>query len=85
MRVVGPELQALVKLRNEVARRAGFDNYWALGLASQGLTPKDVNEIIADLTPIVAPIARATEARLAAQAETEAKPKAAPVTEDVKA
>ena len=71
MRVVGPELQALVKLRNEVARRAGFDNYWALGLASQGLTPKDVNEIIADLTPIVAPIAKATEARLAAQAETE--------------
>ena len=71
MRVVGPELQALVKLRNEVARRAGFDNYWALGLASQGLTAKDVNEVIADLTPIVAPIAKATEARLAAQADIE--------------
>ena len=71
MRVVGPELQALVKLRNEVARRAGFDNYWALGLASQGLTPKDVEEIIAELTPIVEPIAKATEAKLAAQAEAE--------------
>ena len=71
MRVVGPELQALVKLRNKVARRAGFDNYWALGLASQGLSKDKVNKIIADLTPIVAPIAKATEAKVAAQAEME--------------
>ena len=71
MRVVGPELQALVKLRNAVAKRAGFDNYWALGLASQGLNADDVNTIIAELTPIVAPISKATEAQLAAQAEAE--------------
>jgi len=71
MRVIGPELQALVKLRNDVAKRAGFDNYWALGLASQGLTAADVDKIIADLTPIVSPIAKATEAKLAAQAESE--------------
>ena len=71
MRVVGPELQDLVKLRNQVAKRAGFDNYWELGLASQGLTPSDVNKIIADLTPIVAPIAKATEAKLSTQAEVE--------------
>ena len=71
MRVVGPDLQALIKLRNQVAKRAGFDNYWALGLASQGLSVDDVNAIMAELTPIVAPIAKATEARVAAKAEEE--------------
>ncbi len=69
MRLVGPELQALIKLRNQVAKRAGFDNYWELGLASQGLTPADVEQVIADLTPLVKPIAQRTEAAIAAIAQ----------------
>jgi hypothetical protein len=69
MRVVGPDLQALVKLRNSVAKRAGFNNYWELGLASQGLKPGDVDGIISELEAIVAPIVSATETRIAAEAE----------------
>jgi hypothetical protein len=69
MRVVGPDLQALVTLRNSVAKRAGFNNYWELGLASQGLKPTDVERIIADLTPVVQPIAKATSAQIQAAAD----------------
>jgi hypothetical protein len=69
MRVVGPDLQALIKLRNSVAKRAGFNNYWELGLASQGLKPADVDGIISELSEIVGPIVTATENRIAAEAE----------------
>jgi hypothetical protein len=69
MRVVGPDLQSLVNLRNDIAKRAGFNNYWELGLASQGLTPADVEQIIADLTPVVQPIAKATSAQIQAAAD----------------
>ena len=70
MRVVGADLQALVKLRNTVAKRAGFDNYWELGLASQGLTPKNVEAITAELTEIVSPIAKVEEQQIAEAATT---------------
>jgi len=70
MRIVGADLQALVKLRNTVAKRAGFDNYWELGLASQGLTPKDVETIAAELTDIVSPIAKGEEQQIADAAKT---------------
>jgi hypothetical protein len=69
MRVVGPDLQALVNLRNSVAKRAGFSNYWELGLSSQGLKPADVDGIILELSAIVSPIVVATENRIAAEAE----------------
>jgi hypothetical protein len=69
MRIVGSDLQALVKLRNTVAKRAGFDNYWELGLASQGLTPADVEAIADELTKIVSPIARSDQQKIAEEAE----------------
>ena len=71
MRLVGSELQALVSLRNSVARRSGFNNYWELGLASQGLTVSDVETLIEEMTSIVQPLAQATEAQIAAAAVTE--------------
>ena len=64
MRVVGADLQALVTLRNSVARRAGFNNYWELGLASQGLKPADVESITAELTEVVQPIVSANETKI---------------------
>ena len=68
MQVVGSDLQDLVNLRNKVAKRAGFENYWELGLASQGLTPADVDKIIVELTPVVQPIVQKIEAEIAAHA-----------------
>lgn len=71
MRVVGPDLQALINLRNSVARRAGFDNYWELGLASQGLTSTEVTTLTDELAAIVQPIVSAREAQVAAHANAE--------------
>lgn len=68
MKIVGTDLQDLVNLRNKVAKRAGFENYWELGLASQGLTPADVEKIIVELTPVVQPIVQGIEAQVAAKA-----------------
>jgi len=68
MRVVGADLQSLVNLRNSVAERAGFDNYWELALASQGLTPDDVKTLTEELTAVVQPIVSANEAKVAEQA-----------------
>lgn len=61
---VGDDLQDLVRLRNEVARREGFDNYWELSLAGQGITPEDVNAIIAELTEVVIPVNQANRTKL---------------------
>ena len=69
MRVVGADLQALINLRNSVARRAGFDNYWELGLASQGLTVAEVTTLTDELAAIVQPIVSASEAQVAAHAD----------------
>jgi len=68
MLVVGPDLQALVQLRNKVAKRAGYNNYWELALASQGLTPASVDKIISDLTPVLSPTALDVSARMDAAA-----------------
>lgn len=65
MQVVGDDLQALVKLRNQVAQREGFDTWWELGLASQGLTPAEVDELILEITQIVRPQHAQVAARLA--------------------
>lgn len=74
MNVVGEDLQALVRLRNEVARRAGFQNYWELALAGHGLTPADVEAIIEELSAVVAPINTAVAERVKATAEAEVIP-----------
>jgi hypothetical protein len=68
MSVVGPDLQDLVRLRNEVARRASFSNYWELGLAGQGLSPGEVDQIIEELRNVVGPVNRAIEGRAATMA-----------------
>ncbi len=56
LQVLGEEFQELVKLRNSVAVRAGFSNYWELSLATSGLTPDQVGAFLEELKPIVAPI-----------------------------
>ncbi|MDP6933039.1 MAG: hypothetical protein QGG40_08990, partial [Myxococcota bacterium] len=56
MRVVGTDLQDLVRLRNKVAKREGFSNYWELALAAEGLTPEDVDKVIEDLWEVVRPV-----------------------------
>jgi len=71
MRVVNSDLQALIQLRNEVARRAGFANYWDLALQAQGLTPKQVHEVVEELNGVVAPINLAVQNRVAAAAKAE--------------
>ena len=74
MRLVGSDLQDLIRLRNEVARREGFDNYWELALAGHGLKPADVDAIIADMTEVVRPINAAVLARIEDTAKTERIP-----------
>lgn len=56
MQVVDQDLQSLVTLRNDVARRAGYKNYWALSLAEHGLNDADVLAFIDELKEIVAPL-----------------------------
>lgn len=65
---VGEDLVALVTLRNEVARAAGYADYWQLALASQGLTPLQVEQVINELAPVVAPLQARVKQRLEAQA-----------------
>ena len=48
---------------------AGYDNYWELGLASQGLTTKDIDQLIKDLMPVVQPLIQNTSAQVQAEAE----------------
>jgi len=69
MHLVGTDLQALIKLRNTVAKRAGFANYLDLALASQGLKADDIDGIIKELSAIVGPLAIETEKAIAAEAK----------------
>lgn len=68
MEPVDGDLQALVHQRNAVAARAGYSNYWELSLATYGLTPQNVEQIIEELQPIVTPAAQARQAVLQASA-----------------
>jgi hypothetical protein len=74
MQVVGADLQALVQLRNKVAKRAGYNNYWELALAGQGLKPADVESITREMTDVVAPLARQLTTRLNQAAEAAGVP-----------
>lgn len=66
MRLAGEPLVKLVKLRNEVATRAGHKNYWELSAAAQGVDPADVETVIGDLSTAVAPFFAADRAAVAA-------------------
>lgn len=56
MSLVGDELRRLVKLRNQVARREGFETYWHLALYHRGLDPETVDTLIEDLHPVIQPV-----------------------------
>lgn len=71
MAVVGESLQELIQLRNEVARRGGFENYWQMALAAQGLTPGDVDQVVRELSAVVQPSNEAMRARMAAEAQAQ--------------
>jgi hypothetical protein len=59
MRLVNVDLQRLVELRNRVAARAGFANYWEMALAGHGLTPAEVDTLIEDIGKVVTPLNKA--------------------------
>ena len=65
---IGPELEELVRLRNEVARREGFDDYWQLALAHRGLTPDDVDAMDAAVAQLLAPLNAARGEQVTASA-----------------
>ncbi len=69
MQSIGPALQDLVRLRNDVARREGFANYWELALAAQGLTPADVDQVVTELSAVVAPVNLSLHQRLELEAK----------------
>jgi hypothetical protein len=68
MGVLGTNLQDLVQLRNTVAQRAGFANYWELALEAQGLSPHDVDKVIRELTQVVQDAQAEIKARVDAAA-----------------
>jgi hypothetical protein len=71
MRLAGEPLVALVKLRNAVATRAGYKNYWELSAAAQGVDPADLEAVITDLTGAVGPFFAADRAALAATGQAD--------------
>lgn len=66
--VVSEHLVALVKLRNAVAKRAGYDSYWSFALTTQGLDAKAVAELSEQLGVLVAPLHQAEIAQVSAVA-----------------
>ncbi len=70
MRLVNGDLQRLVELRNTVAARAGFENYWELALAGHGLSPEEVERTIEELSAVVTPLNKAVVAAEQKAAET---------------
>ena len=65
---MGDELEELIRLRNEIARREGFNTYWELALAHRGLSIGAVDEITTRLTEIITPINRERQETIALQA-----------------
>ncbi len=64
MQLAGADLVALVKLRNDVAKRAGYPTYWQLALASHGLTEPQVDTTMAELSAVVVPFFAADRAAI---------------------
>lgn len=71
---IGPELEELLRLRNEVARREGFKSYWELALFHRGLTPAGVGEMSTALRALVEPLNAAASAKAAAVARERGLP-----------
>jgi hypothetical protein len=69
MALVNADLEELIKLRNQVARREGFDTFWHLSLYAQGLTEQDVDELIRELEPVVRPVNQAYDQLVESQAQ----------------
>lgn len=65
------DLERLIKLRNEVAHREGFENYWELSLYHHGLTPEEVESFLDEIQAIVIPVNEAVQDKLAPVAEKE--------------
>ncbi|MCB9741807.1 MAG: hypothetical protein H6740_04280 [Alphaproteobacteria bacterium] len=65
----GAELAELVALRNEVARREGFDSYWELAIAHRGLDPDEVRGLLDELEALVIPLNEARSGPMNAKAE----------------
>ncbi|MFH1469847.1 MAG: hypothetical protein ABIO70_36020 [Pseudomonadota bacterium] len=68
MAVVGDDLRELIKLRNQVARRAGYDDFWQLALAAEGLTEADVDALFREVEPVIRPVNEAWASIVAAKA-----------------
>jgi hypothetical protein len=71
---IGPELEELLRLRNEVARREGFKSYWELALFHRGLTPEGVDAMSGELQALVQPMNAAADATVAAAAREHGLP-----------
>lgn len=65
------DLERLIKLRNEVAHREGFENYWELSLYHHGLEPGEVEGFLDEVQAIVTPLNQAAQAEVTAIAEAE--------------
>lgn len=66
LRLAGEPLVKLVKLRNEVAKRAGYKNYWELSAAAQGVDIADTEAVITELSGAVEPFFAADRAAVVA-------------------
>ena len=69
MGMVGDELKELIKLRNRVARREGFETYWHLALFHRGLSAEQVDHTIEALHPVIQPVNHAYAQRVSKKAE----------------
>ncbi len=66
--MVGEDLRELIKLRNRVARREGYETYWHLALDNQGLKEEQVDALIKELEPAIRPVNKAYAEIVAGQA-----------------
>jgi hypothetical protein len=66
MRLAGETLTQLVTLRNAVAKRAGYANYWELSAAAEGIDLADTEALIAELSATVEPFFASDKAAIAA-------------------
>jgi len=65
------DLTRLLRLRNEVARREGFDNYWELSLYHRGLDPEAVEDFLDEVETLVTPLNTQAQARVSRAAKAE--------------
>ncbi len=71
---IGPELEELLRLRNEIARREGYKSYWELALFHRALTPEGVAAISQELRKLVQPLNAAAGQEIARAAQEHGLP-----------